>query len=172
VSRPRHFCAWCGGLLGDRDAEGAQTCRRCGEKLYANAAPCVAVLVLDADDRVLLARRGRDPGKGGWDLPGGFVDETEVPEDAVHREIAEETGLEVRLGAFLGHVVDRYGEDGDETLNCVYVARLASGSPTAADDVAELRWFALDELPPSSEVAFANTSTALDRLREHLTRER
>ncbi len=126
------------------------------------------MLVLDAEDRVLLARRAHDPGKGGWDLPGGFVDEAEAPEDAVHRELAEETGLEVRVEAFLGHVVDRYGEDGDETLNCVYVTRVAGGEPTAADDVAELRWFALDALPPADEVAFANTRTALDRLADHL----
>lgn len=172
MSRPRRFCAWCGGGLGARDADRAQTCERCGEKLYANAAPCVAVLVLDADDGLLLARRGRDPGLGSWDLPGGFVDEAEAPEDAVHREIAEETGLEVRVEAFLGHVVDRYGADGDETLNCVYVARVASGRPEADDDVSELRWFDLEKLPLASEIAFANTGIAIDRLREHLARER
>ncbi len=127
------------------------------------------MLILDADDRVLLARRGREPGIEGWDTPGGFVDEA-GPEDAVHREIGEETGIEVRLEAFLGHVVDSYGPDGDETLNCVYVARHVAGRPEAADDVSELRWFRLDELPPSSELPFSNTTAAINRLREHLGR--
>jgi hypothetical protein len=80
----------------------------------------------------------------------------------------------VTVEAFLDHVVDRYGEDGDETLNCVYVVRAGSDAsePEAADDVSELGWFGLDDLPPASEIAFANTSEALDRLRRHLGQDR
>ena len=82
----------------------------------------MAVLAQDGAGRVLLGRRAVDPGRGLWDLPGGFCDPDETPEDAVRREFREETGAEVEPLAFLGHVVDRYGADGDHTLNCVYVA--------------------------------------------------
>ena len=112
---------------------------------------------------MLLARRAVDPGRGLWDLPGGFCDPDETPEEAVRREFREETGAEVEPLAFLGHVVDRYGADGDHTLNAVYVVRITAGAPEPDDDVAELTWFAPDELPPPEDFAFDNTVEALTR---------
>jgi hypothetical protein len=57
---------------------------------------------------------------------------------------------------FLGVFMGTYGDapDATATLNLVWTARLAPGEPVAADDVAELRWFAPDELPPEDELAF------------------
>ena len=162
--RARRFCPWCGAPL--REPEGArQDCTGCGQPYYHNAKPCVAVLAQDEAGRVLLARRAVDPGRGLWDLPGGFCEPDETPEDAVRREFREETGAEVEPLAFLGHVVDRYGEDGDHTLNAIYVARIAAGTPAPDDDVAELAWFGPDELPPPDAFAFANTVEALSRWR-------
>ena len=92
------------------------------------------------------ARSIRAPGL--WDLPGGFCEPGETPEEGAVRELREETGADIELTGFLAHLVDTYGDGGDATLNCVFRARLV-GDPvlTAADDVAELRWFGPDELP-------------------------
>ena len=101
---------------------------------------------------MLLARRAVEPELGKWDLPGGFLEEGEEPLAGLRRELREETGLEVEPLSFLGAWVDTYG-DGEgaiATLNLYWLAR-AAGEPHAADDVAELRWFAADELP---ELAF------------------
>jgi len=165
----RRFCPFCAAPLGPI-VDGAQACPGCGRPYYHNAAPCSAVLVEDGD-RVLLARRAVDPGAGLWDLPGGFCGPDETPEEGAVRELREETGAEVVVTGFLGHVPDRYGPGGDPTLNCVFTARLAdpSASLQADDDVAELRWFMADELPPRSEIAFANTAEALRRWRERST---
>jgi ADP-ribose pyrophosphatase YjhB (NUDIX family) len=161
----RTFCPFCAARLGPIDG-GRQACSGCGRPFYHAASPCVAVLVEDGAGRVLLARRGIEPAIGCWDLPGGFVEPGEVPEDAVVREIREETGIEVAVAGFLGHVVDRYGDDGDQTLNCVFVARpVHAASPEPADDVAALEWFSADDLPARDELAFANTAEALDRWR-------
>ena len=162
--RARPQCPWCGAALGP-PVGSKQTCPACGEGFYHNAKPCVAVLVEDGDGRVLLGRRAIEPELGRWDLPGGFCEAAERPEDAARRELHEETGAEVELTGFLGHSIDRYGEGGDHTLNCIYTARIVAGDPTPQDDVAELRWFAPDALPPAGELAFANTAEALARWR-------
>lgn len=112
--------------------------------------------MLDADSRLLLARRGIDPYIGMWDTIGGFLEETETPEEALVREVVEETGLDVERGDYVGTYVDRYGEGDDAvtTLNLVFEAHTDDGVPRPADDVAELQWFPLDELPPPEEFAF------------------
>jgi ADP-ribose pyrophosphatase YjhB (NUDIX family) len=161
--RLRSFCGFCGGPLGPL-VGSRQDCAACGEPHYHDAKPCSAVLVLDDAGRVLLGRRAIEPARGLWDIPGGFCGPDETPEDCARRELLEETGCAVELTGFLGHVIDVYGEGGDHTLNALYTARIATGVPTAADDVAELRWFAPDQLPGEAELAFANTAEALRRL--------
>lgn len=147
-------CPRCGAAL--ETGEERASCPDCGSVYYANAAATASALVLDADSRLLLARRAIEPYLGMWDTIGGFLEETETPEEALAREVAEETGLDVERGAYVGTYVDRYG-DGDDavtTLNLVFEAHAADGAPRPADDVAELAWFPLDELPPAEEFAF------------------
>lgn len=164
--RARGFCGFCGGPLGPIDGN-RQECAGCGEPFYHDAKPCAAVLVVDAAGRVLLGRRAIDPARGRWDIPGGFCQPDETPEECARRELREETGCEIELTGFLGHLIDVYGEGGDHTLNAVFTARIAAGQPVAADDVAELRWFAPDELPDRERLAFANTAEALALLSAH-----
>jgi 8-oxo-dGTP diphosphatase len=65
---------------------------------------CVGAVVQDAAGRLLLIRRGHDPHAGLWSLPGGRVEGGETLEQAVRREVLEETGLRVRPGAVVGRV--------------------------------------------------------------------
>ena len=158
--RARRFCAWCAAPLGPVEGS-SQRCAACGETLYLNAAPCVAVLVRDDRGRVLLARRAIEPRAGLWDTPGGFLEPFETPEQAAVRELAEEAGVEIEVERLLAHLPDVYGDDGDPTLAAVVTARITAGRLVAADDVAELAWFALDALPPRAEIAFPSTAAAL-----------
>jgi ADP-ribose pyrophosphatase YjhB (NUDIX family) len=66
--------------------------------------PCVGAVVHDAAGRLLLIRRGREPGRGLWSVPGGRVEPGETNEQAVEREVLEETGLRVRAGSPVGRV--------------------------------------------------------------------
>lgn len=108
--------------------------------------------VLERDGRVLLGRRAFDPGKGLWDLPGGFLEEHEHPLDALHRELAEETGLEVEPVEFMGVWMQPYA--GRNVLCLTWLARPSGGVERAGDDLTELRWFGPDELPGPDELAF------------------
>ena len=154
-------CPRCGTALDH--GERSVSCPSCGLEEYANPAPTASALVRDADGRILLARRAGDPGRGLWDLLGGFMDEGEEPVETLRRELREEAGLELEVGDFLGGIPDTYGNDGIHTVNLYWAATVAGGEARPADDVAELAWFPPDELPPRDEFAFANTIELLER---------
>lgn len=155
-------CPRCAGPLANNGARAV--CQgTCGSTYYANSSPCVSGLVEDDAGRVLLARRAAEPYRGLWDPPGGFLEEGEHPEDGLRRELLEETGLRCEPVRFLGAWMDVYGDapDAAATLNLYWTMRVVSGEPVPADDVAELRWFAADGLPPEEELAFETVGAAL-----------
>ena len=82
-------------------------------------------------------------------------------EDAVRRELREEAGIEIAVGRLVLTLPDVYGDTGEETVNAFFECRLISGDPQPDDDVAELRWFAPDELPRPEEIAFECVRAAL-----------
>ncbi len=156
------FCPRCASSLAV--AGGRAECPACGFTAYAQSAPAVAAFVVD-DGRALLGLRAHEPDAGRWDLLGGFLEEGEEPLDGLRRELLEETGLDIEPGEYLGAYADSYGENGTAVLNLVFDARLAAGDMAPADDVADLRWFDLDDLPASDELAFSWVSRFLDDVR-------
>lgn len=101
---------------------------------------------------VLLIKRAKDPGAGSWALPGGFVDIDENAEDAAWRELEEETGIG-RSAAFTGHLeqLKTYTEPKrDPRMRTVSVAHVVLApnlpDPTAGDDAADARWWAVDDV--------------------------
>lgn len=103
-------------------------------------------------DKILLIQRLNDPFKGMWALPGGFVDENEDLETAAHRELKEETSLQVEKLI----QVKAFGKPGrDPRQHTVSVAfcgiACANAQISAADDAKDARWFLRDNLP---ELAF------------------
>lgn len=122
------------------------TCPACGFIDYGNPKPCVGALIV-RDGRLLLGKRAAAPSEGAWDILGGFIDSGESAEEALRREIMEETGLELKSCRFLGSFVDSYGDWGDWTLNFYFIVEADGDDPSPASDVAELRWFAPGEIP-------------------------
>ena len=70
-------------------------CNACGLTLYFGPVAAVGGLVLNEENELLLVQRAKNPGKGLYGLPGGFIDRNETAEQALRREVLEETGLEV-----------------------------------------------------------------------------
>jgi len=112
--------------------------------------PIVGVgAIIVCDGKILLEKRKGEPGKGKWSVPGGLVELGERAEDAVIREVKEETGLEVADPELID-VVDNIvrDENGEVKYHFViidYFVKLKGGELRAADDAEEIRWVPLDE---------------------------
>ncbi len=103
----------------------------------------------DADLKVLLIQRGQEPFIGRWALPGGFVHVDETLDQAVRRELQEETGL---AKVFLEQLYTVGGLNRDPRERVVTVAyyalvRMSDHRVQAATDASNAAWFALDDLP-------------------------
>lgn len=109
-----------------------------------------AVLVLDAENRLLLLKRSDS---GCWGPPGGALEPGERVEEAAQRETREETGLEIGamalFGVFSGPELYYKYPNGDETYNVtiVYLARDWRGAVQINHEHTEFRWFALPDIP-------------------------
>ena len=105
---------------------------------------CVGAVAV-AGDRLLLVRRGRDPGRGRWSVPGGRVEGGEALAEAVERELAEETGVEGTCGPLLG-VAER--RDGDHHFVILdYLVEVAEAVPLVpGTDADEAAWVPLEEV--------------------------
>jgi ADP-ribose pyrophosphatase YjhB (NUDIX family) len=108
--------------------------------------PIVAVgaFVFDREGRVLLVERAKPPGEGLWTVPGGRLERNETLAQAVAREVREETGLIVEVGA-LACVVERMGDDFHFVI-LDYLARSIGGTLKAASDVRDARFVTEPEM--------------------------
>jgi 8-oxo-dGTP diphosphatase len=114
----------------------------------------VGAVVVDQRGRVLLVKRGTEPRKGHWSIPGGLLELGETLFEGVRREIAEETGLSVKPEAVV-EVVDRiYMSDGAESAPAAvryhyvvvdYWCSVLSGDARPASDAADLVWVSRNE---------------------------
>jgi len=156
-------CPYCGGRLESAERTGRYVCRVCERRVYCNPLPSVAVAVFDAERRLLLIRRGAEPRRGTWALPGGFVDWMEKPEAAVIRELAEETGLaadgEPELVDARYQPSAMYGS----VINICYLVPSWSGEPRPGDDADETRFFAFDDIPAG--IAFESHRLFIEKLK-------
>jgi ADP-ribose pyrophosphatase YjhB (NUDIX family) len=139
------FCLRCGRRLvvALEDGHRRRRCPRCGWTYYANPVPATAAIVIQRGC-LLLGRRARPPYRGSWDLPGGFLETDELPLEALRRELREELAVGLRRATLIGFATDRYGPGG------------------VTDDVSELRWFPLDQIP-FRRIAFPTVRQVLHR---------
>ena len=100
--------------------------------------PCVGAVVLDADGRLLLIRRGHDPHAGLWSLPGGRVEDGETLEQAVRREVLEETGLTVTVGDVVGEIRIPAGRVVYAVVDLACTLDPPGQDPVAGDDASDV----------------------------------
>jgi 8-oxo-dGTP diphosphatase len=106
-------------------------------------------VVLDGAGRVLLVRRGRPPGQGDWTLPGGRLEAGETLDEAVTREVREETGVTARVVCGLGVVaIEREGFSYiiHEYLLVPVCGTPDAPDPTPGDDADAAQWVPREEL--------------------------
>lgn len=130
--------------------------------MYDNPDPCVSILIIDDEERVLLGRRrggGIKPGK--WCLPCGYIEGTETIEQAAKREVMEETGIGVDLVSIVNVTSNHfpadqyYGEEGARELKkewytslvVVILARPLTFDIRPGDDIVDVGWYPIGDLP-------------------------
>jgi 8-oxo-dGTP diphosphatase len=164
------YCTQCAGPLVlrrlDDERHQQPVCPRCGHIEWLSPKPTASALITRYQPggrvEILLARRARPPQQDHWDCPGGFLDPGEHPEAALAREMDEELGVTVTIRRMIGIFMDRYGDDGESTLNIYYEAAISGGEITPASDVSEAAWFPLDR--PPEPLAFENNRQAIEAL--------
>ncbi|MCK4305809.1 MAG: NUDIX hydrolase [Candidatus Eisenbacteria sp.] len=136
-----------------------RACPRCGEPIASFPFPLLTVDCIITNDlrQVLLIKRRFPP--PGWALPGGFVEHGETLEEAVTREILEETHLQL-LEIRQFHAYSDPARDRRHHIVSVVFAGKATGEPRAGDDAGEARFFPLDQLP--EPLAFDHTEILRD----------
>jgi ADP-ribose pyrophosphatase YjhB (NUDIX family) len=148
------FCPRCGAKATIRFPRSLH-CDSCGYAAFFNPKPVGCALARDRDGRVWLARRGFEPGRGRWSMPGGFVDLGETVEAAIVREIEEELAVRAEIGALVGV----YSRADSGVLVIVFQASL-EGAPRTTAEATEVRAFAPHEVP-WDELAFPTDAAAL-----------
>jgi 8-oxo-dGTP diphosphatase len=129
--------------------------------------------VVIADGRALLVRRGHPPLEGEWSIPGGTLEVGEALLDAVRRELAEETGIEVRVGDLI-EVFERIFPDGEgrpkyHFVILDYLCQAIRGVARPGSDVTDVAWAAESDLPKYS---LTPTATRVVKRAFEMARER
>jgi 8-oxo-dGTP diphosphatase len=139
-------CERC-GTPSPVDAAGVPTCPTHGTRwVFVRNAPCASTVIRDDAGRFLLGRRAREPYRGAWETPGGFVELGEHPEDAAVREVHEELGLDLTLTGLVGTYVELSGR-GAYLLVLVYAGTVTGEVRLDPTEVTECAWFAPDDVP-------------------------
>ena len=159
-------CPRCATALPPGDGARME-CGHCGWVYYLNPVVAVAVFAAREDGRVLFLRRSREPARGRWAPPGGFIDFDETAEAAAAREVREEVALEVTDLRFVGSWPNRYAFRGVEyrVLDLFFMARAANPcGATMVEEAEALAWVHPKEMDPGV-MAFPSMTAALRRLR-------
>ena len=145
------YCPRCGSSRFEEHNEKAKKCRDCGFVYYFNSCSATVALILNSRNELLVTRRAKEPAKGTFDLPGGFIDMYETGEEGVAREVKEETGFTVRQSTYLFSLPNIYPFSGFEvhTLDMFFLCRVEDTSaPEAYDDVAETFFIPIEKIEP------------------------
>ena len=156
MSPDSKYCPRCAAVLEVREVASRQrpVCPACGHVVYDDP-KVAAICIVERDLKVLMVKRGNQPGIGLWSMPGGYVDRGEVVEDAAMREVLEETGLEVKVERLVG----LFSKESHPVIVAAYTAREVGGTLQAGPEALDVGFFSLDDLPP---LAFDGDLSILD----------
>lgn len=162
LQHPPRFCPRCGHPMPAAAPGAPIACADpgCGYAWYRDPKVAVGVVAADATGRVVLVRRNHQPRMGEWAFPSGFVDAGEVLEEAVVREVLEETGLAIRVDALLG----AYSEREEPVIFLAYAGRVTGGTARPSAEAMEVGLFPADALPT---LAFGHDDEVMAAWRAH-----
>jgi len=154
------FCPRCSKNLVSKtiDKSVVKACENCGFIFWNNPIAVVSLL-LHQDNKILMLQRANQPFKNSWVLPGGFMNIDETSEDAIKREVKEETGLNVNVDGIIGV----YRIDNDPRgihIDIIYHGKLNGQTPTVSKEATNWFLFSKDELP--KDIAYKHKNAIID----------
>ena len=163
ISPDYRFCPRCAEPLAPTVRGGLPrpTCASCGFVYFRNPAVGVAVVLLDADGRVLMGRRSAGGNVGEWCIPCGYVEWGEDIRDAARREFREETGIDVEIGEVCA-VHSNFPNAASLSVGVWFYAKRIGGQPNASDDLDLVKWFPPSD--PPEPLAFPTDRLVLEQL--------
>ncbi|MGM0441082.1 MAG: NUDIX domain-containing protein [Elusimicrobiota bacterium] len=140
------YCPICTSPLEEDYIDGQKRfhCIACGWIDYRNPVPAVACIVKQKN-KFLLVKRGVNPQKGKWSLPAGFMELYEKPEEAVLRELKEETGLEGKVEKLIG-VYSQPSKNYGTVLTIGYLVKEITGVLLGGDDVKAAKFSKIEDV--------------------------
>ncbi len=160
------YCPQCKHKLSFSNIENKSilSCTQCGFIFWNNPVPVVSALIIK-NNKVLLIKRKGEVYKGYWALPGGIINQLEKPDDALLREVHEETGFTIKSCKLVDAYLIIYAPKGIKRLpshtsiDLVYQSSLLTSDLNFAriqnnSEVEEIKWFHLSSLP--SRIAFGH----------------
>lgn len=154
----KKFCHLCGGKYIEGEYQ-PQICKKCGNQSFANRVPVVELLLFNEKGQALIAKRAKNPNKGKYDIPGGFVEHEENFETAVKREVSEELGLvseDYTKPKFVSSMLYSYPSkhENRHLINVMFTAKLLNTKNVKPqDDVESVKFINLDKI---DSINFAN----------------
>jgi len=159
------FCPRCGHTLEKKKIHGRirKFCPSCGF-VYFRDPKVGASVVLEYKGKLLLVRRGINPHKGKWCLPGGFVEFDENPEKAAIRECKEETNLDVQIDKLFG-IYSYINDIRGPGILISYKVKVIGGIEKlkAGDDAEIAQFFSPSELPSMKDIAFRTNREIIEK---------
>ncbi len=153
------FCPVCGGNLKTARLKENEPprlmCTRCDFIFYLDP-KLVSCSIVEIDKKILLLKRGIQPARGKWVIPGGYVDRGEEVENAAIRETREECGIDIRITNLLGV----YSYPSYLEVVIVHVAEYISGELVTGDEGIDTKLWSHEEIP-WEDLAFRSTRDAL-----------
>jgi len=117
-------------------------------------------------NEIILIKRKNNPYKNSWALPGGYVEYNEKTEDAVIREIFEETGILTEISYLIGVYSDPKRDPRGHTISIIYELKIIKGKLEGKDDASHAKFFNINKLPEN--LSFDHKKIITDYLKEAL----
>lgn len=143
------FCPVCGSQHFVENNEKSKRCENCDFVYFMNPSAANVAFILNERGELLVEKRRNEPGKGTLDLPGGFTDANETGEEAIIREVKEETNLQVDRAEYVFSLPNKYRYSGLDipTLDMFFRCEVSDTSTLkAGDDADAALWLPLNEI--------------------------
>lgn len=160
------YCPKCGSSQFVENNDKSKRCNSCGFTYYFNPSAAAVAIIENEKGEILVARRAKEPAKGTLDLPGGFADLNETIEEALQREVKEETNLDIDSFEFLFSIPNLYLYSTLEvhTMDMFFRCKVKNThNLKAQDDVAELFFLNKSSLNPN-DFGMLSVREAISRL--------